>query len=111
LRVEVSRYRASRKIVPGAVSPHPNPSDSTDGFVAGAICTGRDGVIPHVVAAIGEREASSDNEGLTSRGLRKNRKDGSAAPEEIKIGRDALPTAGIRQLTMTVGTAASPAAT
>lgn len=57
---DTKRAEKCRKIVPEAVSPNPNPSDSTDRSVAGAICTGRDGAIPHIVAAIGEREASSD---------------------------------------------------
>jgi len=39
---DTKRAEKRRKIIPEAVSPNPNPSDSTNRPMGGAICTGRD---------------------------------------------------------------------
>lgn len=80
------------------VSPNPNPSDSTNQSMGGAIYIKRDDIIsPDLspsailyIIVISEREASLNNRGLISRSLRKNLNDNFTAPKETKIRRDTL---------------------
>ena len=114
------RAAKRQKIDPEAASPRHGSSDSTNRSVAETTLTRRAvaaspdlgvSAMQHVVATVGERELSSDDEPLISRSLNKNQDGGLAAPKGTETESYTTAAFGPHRQTTTIGTAASLPAT